>query len=84
MKHEVECMEEKTNNKKLLLGVAFDEEKNVYSVDVPAGSNVAETAFAMAVVIKCLVRDGIIENHKIVTDMINKYLTESQYEEISE
>lgn len=76
-------MEEQTN-KKLLLCVAFDEEKNTYSVDVPAGSNVAETAFSMAVVIKCLVRDGIIEDHKIVTDLINKYLTESQYQEVQE
>ena len=71
-------------NKKLLLAVAFDEENSRYSVDIPAGSNAAETAFAMAVVIKCLVKDGIIDDHKMMTDAITKYLTDSQYEEVQE
>jgi hypothetical protein len=72
------------NGKKILLAVAFDDENGTYSVDIPAGSNVAETAFAMAVVIKCLVKDGIIDTHKIITDAIDKYLTDSQYEEVKE
>jgi hypothetical protein len=70
--------------KKLVLAVAVDDENNNYSVDIPAGSNVAETAFAMSVVIKCLVRDNVIDDHKIMTDMIDKYLTDSQYEEVRE
>ena len=73
-----------SENKKLLLAVAFDEGNNCYSVDIPAGSNAAETAFAMAVVIKCLVKDGVIDDSKIMTDMINKYLTDSQYDEVPE
>lgn len=68
--------------KKLILAVAYDEDNNSYNVDIPAGSNVAETAFAMSVVIKCFVKDGIIEDCKIVTDMITKYLTDSQYNEV--
>lgn len=68
--------------KKLILAVAVDDENNTYSVDIPAGSNAAETAFAMSVVIKCFVKDGVIENHKVITDMIDKYLTDSQYEEV--
>lgn len=72
------------DNKKLILAVAFDEENNCYSIDIPAGSNAAETAFAMAVVIKCFVKDNIIDDHKIMTDMINKYLTDSQYDEVQE
>ena len=68
--------------KKLILAVAVDEENNTYCVDVPSGSNAAETAFAMSVVIKCFIRDGIIENKTVMTDMIEKYLTDTQYEEV--
>lgn len=67
--------------KKLILAVASTEDGQ-YFVDIPAGSNVAETAFAMSVVIKCFVKDGVINDPKIVTDLINKYLTESQYDEV--
>lgn len=70
--------------KKLILAVAVDDETNSYSVDIPAGSNAAETAFAMSVVIKCFVKDGIVDDHRVMTDMINKYLTDSQYEEVPE
>lgn len=70
--------------KKLILAVAVDDETNSYSVDIPAGSNAAETAFAMSVVIKCFVKDGIVDDHSVMTDMINKYMTDSQYEEVSE
>lgn len=70
-------------NKRLLLAVAFDDVNETYTVDVPKGSNVAETAFAMAVVIKCLVRDKVIDDHTVMTELLNKYLTESQYNEVS-
>jgi len=70
--------------KKLILAVAVDDENNSYSVDIPAGSNAAETAFAMSVVIRCFVKDGIIEDHRVIMDMINKYMTDSQYDEVSE
>ena len=70
------------DDKRLLLAVAFSESKNQYSIDIPQGSSVAETAFVMSVVIKCLIRDGIIEKSTDVTDLINKYLTDSQFEEI--
>jgi hypothetical protein len=68
--------------KKIILAVAFDDEKDVYSVDIPAGSSVAETAFGMAIVIKCLIRDGIVKNPEEVTELIHKYLTDPQYEEV--
>ena len=70
------------DNKRLILAVAVNEEDNTYTVDIPAGSNAAETAFAISVIIKCFIKDGVIENHKIMTDMINKYLTDSQYDEV--
>ena len=72
------------NEKKILMTVAFDEDKNTYTVDLGAGSSVPETAFAMSVVIKCLINDGIIKDSKEVTDLINKYLTDPQYKELKE
>lgn len=74
--------QKKDENKILLMAVAFDQTKNTYSVDLAKGSNVAETAFSMAVVIKCLIRDGIIKEAKDVTDLINKYLDDPQYNEV--
>jgi hypothetical protein len=70
--------------KNLILGVAFDDENNIYSVDIPAGSCIPETAFAMSVVIRCLIKDGIIEKSTDVTDLINKYIDDPQYEEVKE
>lgn len=70
------------DDKKILLAVAFSDENNTYSVDIPAGSSVPETAFAMSVVIKCLMRDGIVEKPSEVTDLINKYLEDPQYQEV--
>lgn len=74
--------QKKDENKILLMAVAFDQTKNTYSVDLAKGSNVAETAFSMAVVIKCLIRDGIVKEAKDVTDLINKYLDDPQYNEV--
>ena len=68
----------------ILMAVAFSESKNSYIVDLAKGSNVAETAFAMSVVIKCLMKDGIIKSPEDVTDLINKYLNDPQYEEVKE
>ena len=68
----------------ILMAVAFSESKNSYIVDLAKGSNVAETAFAMSVVIKCLMKDGIIKSPADVTDLINKYLNDPQYEEVKE
>ena len=70
------------DDKRLILAVAFSDEQDTYSVDIPAGSSVAETAFAMAVVIKCLMRDGVVEKSTDVTDLVNRYLEDPQYEEV--
>lgn len=74
--------QKRDENKVLLMAVAFDQTNNTYSVDLAKGSNVAETAFSMAVVIKCLIRDGIIKEARDVTDLINKYLDDPQYGEV--
>ena len=70
--------------KQLILAVAFSDEQNQYHVDIPAGSNVNETSFAMAVVIKCLLKDGVIKSADEVLDNITKYLEDSQYAEVQE
>ena len=72
------------DDKVILMAVAFSESKNSYIVDLAKGSNVAETAFAMSVVIKCLIKDGIIKSSADVTDLIDKYLNDPQYEEVKD
>ena len=72
------------DDKVILMAVAFSESKNSYTVDLAKGSNVAETAFAMSVVIKCLMKDGIIQSSADVTDLIDKYLNDPQYKELEE
>ena len=71
------------DNKKLILAVAFDDDANTYTVDIPAGSSVQETAFAMAIVIKCLIRDGVIEKASDVTSLVDKYVNDPQYQEVN-
>ena len=72
------------DDRDILMAVAFSESKNSYIVDLAKGSNVAETAFAMSVVIKCLMKDGIIKSPADVTDLIDKYLNDPQYEEVKD
>ena len=67
-----------------ILSVNVDDETGNYNISIPTGSNVAETAFAMAVVIKCFVKDKVIDNYNVVTEMLEKYLTDSQYEEVED
>ena len=75
---------EEQNNKMVLISVSFDCDKNVYTVDLAKGSNVAETAFAISVIIKCLLRDGMLKSEKDFTDLILKYLSDPQYNEVSD
>lgn len=69
---------------KTILSISTDDETGNYSISVAEGSNVAETMFAVSAMIRCFVRDGIIDDAKIATDMLQKYLTDSQYDEVNE
>ena len=71
------------DNRKPILAVEFDEEDGKYIVNIPAGSSVPETAFAMTVVIKCLIRDGIVEKSADIINLINSYLDNPQYQEVN-
>ena len=84
MSDENRVEQKEQNERVMLMAVAFDHVKNAYFVDLGKGSNVAETAFAMTVVIKCLLKDNIIKNASEVTDLINKYLSDPQYNEVEE
>lgn len=65
-----------------LLSVTFNDGK--YEVKIPKGSNVAETAFCMAVIIKVLTRDNLVSGAKEVLDAITRYLDDPQFEEVKE
>ena len=65
-----------------LLSVTFNDGK--YEVKIPKGSNVAETAFCMAVIIKVLTRDNLVSGTKEVLDAIIRYLDDPQFEEVKE
>lgn len=67
-----------------LMTVSFDDDNNTYSVMLGKGSSVSETAFSMAVVIKCLLKDKVIENSTDITTLIDKYLSDAQYDELKE
>ena len=68
---------------KIILEISVNSESGEYKMRIAEGSNLAETMFAISAMIRCLVRDGIIENSKVATDLLNKYLNDSQYEEVS-
>lgn len=72
------------NSKVPMLTVSLDIDKNIYQVDVPKGSTVNEIAFNMAVVIRCLLKDGVIKDIKEMTDLVIKYCTDGQYDEVKE
>lgn len=67
-----------------MLTVSLDIDKNIYQVDVPKGSTVNEIAFNMAVVIRCLLKDNVIKDVTEMTDLVIKYCTDGQYDEVKE
>lgn len=67
---------------KNLISISVNPENGEYKINIAEGSNVAETMFAISAMIKCFVRDGIIENAEIATKLLIKYLTDSQYDEV--
>lgn len=71
-------------NKKLLMGIAYDDEKGTYVVHLAQGSSVKETAFCMNVVIRCFLRDNIIKSADEVLDEIKRYLNDVQWDEVKD
>jgi hypothetical protein len=72
------------DNLKNLLTVTFDDISGKYNVSISQGSTVEETIFAMSVVIKCFVRDGVVEKPEELVELLKKYLSDPQYEEVDD
>ena len=72
------------SNRKLLLAISFNSDANQYQVDIPEGSTIAETVFGFSVVIKCLLRDGLIQSPTEIYDMLKRYTEDPQYQEVKE
>lgn len=73
---------EEQSNKHLILAIAYDSDKNQYSFDIPSGMSLQEVAFSIAALTKCLTRDQVIETEQLFIDLVNKYLTDPQYNEV--
>ena len=69
------------NIERQILSVTSDESNGTYKVNIAQGSSVAEVAFAVAVVSKCLVRDKVIKDNKEFLNLVTKYCTDSQFDE---
>lgn len=69
-------------NEKLIFSIGFDESTGTYKINIPTGMTVNEVVFGFMALTKCLVRDGVVESTSYVTDMLNKYLTDPQFEEV--
>lgn len=71
------------SDKQLILAIAYSADKNQYSFDIPQGMSLQEVAFAVAALAKCLKRDNVIETEQIFIDLVNKYLNDPQYNEVT-
>lgn len=65
-----------------LVSIECSSDGTQYHINLRQGSTVNETAFCVSAMIKCLVRDGAIKTTKEFTDLVNRYLTEEQYQEV--
>ena len=69
---------------KKIVDVAFNPEDGKYYVTAGEGSNVNECAFACAILAKIFVKNGFIKEVKDFEDLIHKYLTDPQYDEVDD
>lgn len=67
---------------KLILEITFNEESGSYEMKVGKAMSVNEVMFGVAALIKCFVRDGVVEDKNIPVEMLNKYLNDSQFDEL--
>lgn len=67
-----------------ILTISHTDDGKSYNIKVASGTSVNEVMFAMSVAIKCFVRDGVIPKFEVATDMLNRYLTDEQFNEVKE
>ena len=75
-------MDNKKDDKRLIITISFNETTGSYEVKLPQGSNLAEAAFGIAAFVKCLVRDKIIKEPSEFIEQIQKYVYDVQYKEL--
>lgn len=75
-------MDNKEDDKRLIITISFNETTGSYEVKLPQGSNLAEAAFGIAAFVKCLVRDKIIKEPSEFIEQIQKYVYDVQYKEL--
>ena len=73
-----------TRNLRTLIYVGFDDSNNTYNVVLGQGSSVPETAFGVAVIIKSLINNNIIDKPEQFIDLVNKYVRDPMYNEVSD
>lgn len=67
---------------KTILKVEFNNEDGRYYVAAGDGSSTSECAFACAIVARIFAKQGFISDTKEFEDLIHKYLTDPQYDEV--
>ena len=69
---------------KTILKVDFNDEDGRYYIAAGNGSSTSECAFACAVVARVFEKQGFISDTQEFEDMIHKYLTDPQYDEVQD
>ena len=69
---------------KKIVSIGFDDVTGLYNITAGEGVSVAEIAFAIAALAKCLVRDNILESTETFLKLIEKYVTDPQFDEVQE
>lgn len=69
---------------KTIIQVSFNEDSNRYHIHAGEGTSVDECAFACAVVARVFTKSKFISSTAEFETMIHKYLTDPQFEEVTE
>lgn len=69
---------------KTILKVDFNDEDGRYYIAAGNGSSTSECAFACAVVARVFAKQGFISDTQEFEEMIHKYLTDPQYDEVQD
>ena len=67
---------------KTILKVEFNDEDGRYYIAAGDGSSTSECAFACAIVARVFAKQGFISGTQEFEEMIHKYLTDPQYDEV--
>lgn len=68
---------------KTLLKVETEDDKN-YSIVCDEGVTVTEVVYGMAMVARCLLKEGYYDNPIAIEALFHKYLTSEEYNELKE